>query len=115
GRNKFDIRARVKHLVTFITGFSAKPLYLSLVGGTVVGGVSLGLIVLAGILWAQGGWMAGEQIFYLALLTGVGSLQLLALGILGEYVARIYLEVRKHPPYVIAEVLERDAPDPDAA
>ncbi|MFP4191703.1 MAG: glycosyltransferase family 2 protein [Candidatus Hydrogenedentota bacterium] len=115
GRNKFDIRARLKHLVTFITGFSAKPLYLSLVGGAVVGGVSLGLIVLAGILWAQGGWVAGEQVFYLALLTGVGSLQLFALGILGEYVGRIYLEVRKHPPYVIAEILERDAPDPDAA
>ncbi len=115
GRNKFDFRARFKHLVTFITGFSAKPLYLSLAAGAVVGGVSLGLLALAVILWAQGGWMAGEQVFYLALLTGVGSLQLFALGILGEYVARIYLEVRKHPPYVIAEILERDAPHTETA
>ncbi len=109
GRNKFDIRARFKHLVLFITGFSAKPLYLSLIAAAIAGGVSLGLLAVAVILWAQGGWMAGEQVFYLALLTGVGSLQLFALGILGEYVGRIYLEVRKHPPYVIAEILDREA------
>jgi len=84
-----------------ITSFSAAPLKAASVAGFV--------IAIAAIVY--GGWLVGKTLVLgidlpgyastITLVLFLGGLQLLSLGVLGEYVARIYDEVKSRPLYVV--------------
>lgn len=71
----------------------------------------LGFALLVAGLAARVLQFLGRTDAYLLILLGallaMGSLLLFSLGMLGEYVGRIYTEVKERPPYVVSEVLER--------
>jgi len=87
--------------VNGLVGFSAKPLnFMSLFGG-----------LIAGFSFLLGGWYAIQKILGASLTPGLSTsvilitffagIQLLSLGLLGEYVSRIYDEVKNRPMYIV--------------
>jgi glycosyltransferase involved in cell wall biosynthesis len=107
GQSKYRLTQLVTLTLNFVCNFSTIPLRLPLYLGVllclvgVVGAVVVAAELLAGYLWLPP--EATAIISALAFLTG---LQLFAVGLLGQYVGRIYTEVRQQPPYVVWEVLD---------
>lgn len=105
GRTKHTYRMLVRLALDGFFGFSTKPLQLASALGVVVSGVSfalaLAMVVLSMIASVP---LHGATALLLAVLF-LGGVQLICLGILGEYVGRIYEEVRARPPFVVAAIV----------
>jgi dolichol-phosphate mannosyltransferase len=114
GRTKFPLRKMMRFAADGIISFSSAPLRLTLVLGFAVSCLSIlaavGAVVvkLSGV-YAVPGW--ASIVVGLLFLSGV---QLTVLGVMGQYVARIYDEVKQRPLYLVSDWLddgtERPAP-----
>jgi dolichol-phosphate mannosyltransferase len=104
GSTKYPIRKMVRFSVDAITSFSHVPLQLATSFGFVLAGLSLVGIVVAIILRLVTHAIIG-QTSTLILVLFLGGVQLIFLGVIGEYLARIYDEVRARPLYVVREEL----------
>ncbi|NPA26336.1 MAG: glycosyltransferase family 2 protein [Chloroflexi bacterium] len=114
GETKYPLRKMLKFALDAITSFSYFPLQLA----TYLGFVSAGLSILAIPLVAVAR-LTGSQAFYgqattLIAVLFLGGVQLISLGILGEYVGRIYDEVKGRPLYVVAEAANSPSPESDS-
>jgi undecaprenyl-phosphate 4-deoxy-4-formamido-L-arabinose transferase len=107
GESKYSLYSLVRLNFDLVTGFSVVPLQVFSVLGMVV---SLGsgalFLLLAGRRIILGPEEGGTFTLFALLFLLVG-LALLGIGLLGEYIGRIYQEVRARPRYVISSVLER--------
>jgi dolichol-phosphate mannosyltransferase len=92
-----------------ITGFSTKPLRFASHAGLWL----VGLLVLVAIYilgkWLAGGTVEGWTSLSL-LIIGIGAAQMLVLGVIGEYLGRVYVEAKRRPLYIVAEVVGSDRP-----
>jgi polyisoprenyl-phosphate glycosyltransferase len=104
GETKYPLSKMIKLAVDAITGFSTKPLRLASYLGMIMALVGIGFIF--HILY---GWMSGDVIpgwtSTIAIITIVGSTQLLVLGVIGEYLGRLYIETKKRPLFLIADIV----------
>ena len=103
GASKYSLRRMLALAVDGVTSFTAVPLRLISMLGLVVSIGSIAMIVWA--LWtklftsnAVPGWASSVIPIYF-----LGGVQLLSIGVLGEYVAKIYLETKRRPRYFIEE------------
>lgn len=112
GGSRWSLRALVELGLTALTAFSAAPL-------RVVSYLGVGFLVFAAVLGAQTLWNWGRGVSVSGFTTVIllqlviGSALMLSLGVLGEYVARIFEEVKRRPAYVVARRLPplvRNAP-----
>src|SRR5439155_10389907 len=110
GTTKYPLRKMIRFSLDAITGFSYAPLQLATTLGFVLAGLSLVGIVIAATLRIVTGAIVG-QASTLILVLMLGGVQLIFLGIIGEYLGRIYDEVRARPLYVTREVLGQFEPD----
>ena len=106
GRSTHSFRKLLLLAFNLFTNFSVLPLrFVSLAGavagcaGTVI--VALGALELAG----TGVTAIGLLIVCLGAIVLLGGAQLLALGLLGEYIGRIHINVNRHPQYLVREYL----------
>ncbi len=109
GESKYSVYRLIKLNFDLMTGFSTVPMQLYSALGFLVSMLSILFGVALVIRRLVGGAEAAEQgvftLFAVAfLLIGV---TLFGLGLLGEYVGRIYEEVRRRPRYIVGAVLER--------
>ncbi len=113
GQTKYPFRKMFRLALDAITGFSDVPLRLAWTFGAVllVLGVLLGLVLL-GLRLAGQAPLAGQGLMLTVAILLSGT-QLLFLGIIGEYLARIYDEVRNRPLYTVMEVLEGSEGGPE--
>jgi len=103
GSSKYPLKKMIKLALNAITGFSYLPLQLANWIGFIAVGASLLLLIAIIILRIVGSaWLAGQAV-WLILGLFLGGVQLICLGILGEYIGRIYDEVRGRPLYVVSE------------
>ena len=105
GSTKYPLRKMLRFSLDAITGFSYAPLQLATSLGFALAGISLLAIVVAALLRLTTGAIVG-QASTLTLVLLLGGIQLIFLGIIGEYLGRIYDEVRGRPLYIVREVLE---------
>lgn len=98
GEGKLTFVSRIKYAMDAITNFSYKPLRVSFACAGLTAG--LALVFAAGALFAHSplGYGIAASVFF------VGSLLLFCLGILGEYLGRVYDEVRGRPISIINRV-----------
>ena len=109
GRSRYNLRRLVDLLLDLLTGFSMLPLrLLTLFGfGMAAAGIGFGAFLLLMRFYFGSAW-AAEGVFTLfALLFAFVGAQFVALGVLGEYIGRIYDEVRRRPQYVVRCETER--------
>ena len=102
GKSHYPLGKMVSLAIDGITSLSVKPLRMISAMGVV-----LSLASVAGIAWAAVAALTGNAVpGWASLLVAVllvGGLQLLALGVIGEYVGRIYLEAKGRPRYIVEE------------
>lgn len=106
GQTKYPLRKMLRFGLTAVTGFSYFPLQLATYFGFVSAGLSLLAIPVVVILRLTGVRALVGQATTLAVVLFLGGVQLISLGILGEYLGRIYDEVRGRPLYLLREDLE---------
>lgn len=103
GETKYPFKKMLKLAVTAITGFSYFPLQLATYIGFISAGISLVAIPVVIILRAiRSQFFFGQATTLIAVLF-FGGVQLISLGILGEYIGRIYDEVKGRPLYIVRE------------
>ena len=87
-----------------ITSFSHVPLQLATYTGFVLAGISLLgiLIAVLGRLFGGAAFFGGQATTLVSVLF-LGGIQLIFLGIIGEYLGRVYDEVKNRPLYVVAD------------
>jgi undecaprenyl-phosphate 4-deoxy-4-formamido-L-arabinose transferase len=105
GSSKYNVFGLLRLTADLVVGFSLLPIRLISLAGTFLAllGLCCGLYVALQSLQGSPQTMLSVLI---ALILFVAGLQLLALGIIGEYVGRTCLEVRQRPRYAIQEIWE---------
>jgi dolichol-phosphate mannosyltransferase len=103
GETKYPLKKMLTFAFDGILSFSSKPLELSLVLG--MGITALSTLGTLGIIAQRifvGNWVSLELIVLVAV-SLLGGLQLLCMGILGQYIGRIYNEIKNRPLYTVQE------------
>ena len=104
GETKYPFRKMFRLAINAITGFSYFPLQLATYVGFVSAGISILSIpvVIALRLWGSQAPLVGQATTLIAVLF-LGGVQLISLGILGEYIGRLYDEAKGRPLYIVRE------------
>jgi dolichol-phosphate mannosyltransferase len=113
GHSKFSPRRMVRFSLDAISSFSNVPLQAATLLGFVFSGVAFVCLLVVVVARLAGASVSGLSPALFAVLL-LGGIQLITVGVIGEYVGRIYDEVKRRPLYVVAERLNMDdrAPDP---
>jgi len=111
GATKFTLRRMIRFSLDAIASFSNAPLQLATVVGFVFSGLAFVAIPVIITLKLLGSYLPGFSTITIVVLL-LGGIQLIAIGIIGEYVGRIYDEVKGRPLYLVRATRNVDAPAP---
>lgn len=106
GETKYPFKKMFKLALNAITSFSYFPLQLATYLGFIAAGLSVLAIPIVAILRLTTGTALLGQATTLIIVLFLGGVQLISLGIIGEYIGRIYDEAKGRPLYVVAEAPE---------
>lgn len=107
GESKYPLKKMIALAWNGITSLSVKPIHIVMTLGLIVS-----LLGFVGCVWAfiigllgneTAGWAS-----IVCIVTFLGGIQLLSLGVIGEYIGKIYLETKGRPRYIISEKTDRD-------
>jgi len=107
GESKYPLKKMVSFAVDGITSCSVKPIRMITTLGVLVFSASIIMLVYFLVVWALGSAVAGWTTIVISI-WGIGGLILLSLGIIGEYIGKIYMEVKERPRFIIEKVLYED-------
>lgn len=106
GESKYPLKKMIAFAADGITSFSVKPIRLVFSTGVVVFIVSLIMLIYALVAKLAGhtsvGWTSLMGSIWL-----IGGIQLLGLGVVGEYIGKIYNETKRRPRFIIESVLNK--------
>lgn len=105
GESKYPLKKMLSFAMEGITSLSVKPLRMITGLGFLIFLVSLVMIVYNLVRWAMGDTVTGWASLACSL-WALGGLIMLALGVVGEYIGKIYMETKDRPRFLIAQVLE---------
>jgi glycosyltransferase involved in cell wall biosynthesis len=112
GETKYPLKKMIRFALDGITAFSYLPLQLATYFGFVTAALSFIFLIVVVVLRLTGdGEAFYGQASTLASVLFLGSVQLIFLGVIGEYLGRIYDEVKRRPLYIVAEELGFDEGD----
>jgi polyisoprenyl-phosphate glycosyltransferase len=100
GETKYTISKMLRFSLDAISSFSHRPLQLATLLGFVISGVAFIAIPVVIALRISGSYLPGFGSITIAILL-LGGIELIAIGIIGEYVGRIYDEVKGRPLYLV--------------
>jgi len=106
GETHYPLRKMLRFATDAITSFSTIPLRFASLLGMGFGVAGLLALVWVGVSWLSGGTVHGWTSLA-ALILILGSMQLLMLGIFGEYLGRMYMESKQRPLYLVDEVYKQ--------
>lgn len=107
GESKYPLKKMLAFAFDGITSFSIKPLRISLVLGFISFLVAIGIFIYSIVQLILGNTVSGWTSISISV-WALGGLQLLMLGIIGEYIGKIYLESKHRPKFIIQEVLFKE-------
>lgn len=111
GETKYPLKKMVRFASDAITSFSYFPLQVATYLGFLSAGISiLAIPVVVAMRLTGSGAFFGQATTLIAVLF-LGGVQLISLGILGEYIGRIYDEVKRRPLYIVREAPELPTKD----
>lgn len=106
GESKYPLKKMIAFAFDGITSFSVKPIRLIASVGFLIFFVSILVLLYSLVVWLMGktvpGWTTLAASIWL-----IGGIQLLCLGVIGEYVGKIYGEVKHRPRFIIESFLKQ--------
>ncbi|MGN0968930.1 MAG: glycosyltransferase family 2 protein [Oscillospiraceae bacterium] len=105
GESKYPLKKMLSFAMEGITSLSTKPIRLITGLGFLIFLVSIVMLIVFIVQWAMGMTVAGWA-SVICSVWAIGGLILLALGVIGEYIGKIYLETKERPRFIIREVLD---------
>lgn len=105
GESKYPLKKMISFAVEGITSLSVKPIRLITSLGLLVFLVSIIMLIYFFVIWCMGKTVAGWTTTVVSV-WALGGLQLLAIGVIGEYIGKIYLETKARPNFIIETNLE---------
>ncbi|MFQ6881624.1 glycosyltransferase family 2 protein [Clostridium sp.] len=106
GESKYPLKKMISFAFEGITSFSVKPIRFILDIGILMFTTSLLFLVYFLILWATGKTVQGWATIVISIWM-LGGIQLLCLGVIGEYIGKIYMESKKRPKFIIDKFLKK--------
>lgn len=104
GESKYPLKKMISFALEGITSLSTEPIrYITMLGFAVFV-VSLLMLIYSIVVWLQGNTVAGWA-SVICSVWAIGGLILLSIGVVGEYIGKIYLETKARPRFQIREVL----------
>lgn len=102
GESHYPLRKMLALAIDGITSLSTQPLHM------IVGlGIGIAILSFIGVIWSLIVQLTGNAVSGWAstvcIVCFIGGIQLICLGVIGEYVGKIYLEVKHRPRYIISE------------
>lgn len=106
GKTHYTLSRMLNFAMEGIISFSTKPLRLASYMGFISAGMGfLGIVyAIVGKIFHPIGWVTGWTALFVGIMF-IGGVQLLTIGIIGEYISRIYIEIQKRPQYLIKEMI----------
>lgn len=104
GKSKYPLGKMVTFALEGITSLSVKPIRMITVGGLLVCVVSLLMLIKAFVDYFSGNVEPGWTSVIISIWV-LGGLQLFAIGIIGEYIGKTYMETKERPKFIIESVL----------
>ena len=104
GKSKYPLMKMCRFALEGITSFSVRPIKMALVFGIMSFLISIGMLIYCVYEWFIGNTVSGWASLGVSI-WALGGLQLLMLGVVGEYVGKIYLETKHRPKYIIESIV----------
>jgi dolichol-phosphate mannosyltransferase len=111
GETKYPVRKMLRFSLDAIASFSHVPLQIATYLGFLFAGIAFIAIPVVIGLKITGGYLPGFGAITILILM-IGGLQLIALGLIGEYVGRIYDEAKRRPLYIVRDQRNEPLPAP---
>jgi polyisoprenyl-phosphate glycosyltransferase len=104
GETKYPLRKMLRFAATGVISFSSAPLRAALNLGFLVSGLSFALALWSVIVKVAGFYHVPGWTSIVVVTSLIGGIQLIVLGVIGEYIGDIHAEVKRRPLYVISEI-----------
>lgn len=114
GESHYPLHKMVRLALDAITSFSTLPLRIASHLGVMMGLVGFAMLGWALVRWVADGTIVGWTSL-IAVVLIMGSVQLLILGVFGDYLGRLYLENKRRPLFIVREIRSQTLPAPLAA
>jgi glycosyltransferase involved in cell wall biosynthesis len=108
GRTRWRLRTLVDYGLDGLISFNDRPLRLGIYLGLTLAGLAVVYALVIAALAAVNGVDVPGYVTLLVAVVGLGGLQMVMLGLVGEYIGRIYYETKRRPHYLVKE--SGDAP-----
>lgn len=105
GESKYPLKKMLGLAWDGVTSLSMKPIRMITVLGVVVFCVSIIMLIYSFIMWVIGNTVSGWTSMTVSI-WAIGGLQLLAIGVVGEYIGKIYMETKNRPRFIVEEQLK---------
>lgn len=105
GESKYPLKKMLAFAFDGVTSFSVKPIRMITVAGLIIFLASLVILVYSLVVNAMGNTVLGWTSIVMSVWL-LGGLQLMAIGIIGEYVGKTYMETKRRPKYIIDQILK---------
>lgn len=104
GKSKYPLKKMLSFAWDGVTSFSVKPIKIVRSCGILFSLISVAVMIYAIVMWAIGQTVSGWT-FTICSIWLVAGIQMVAIGIIGEYIGKIYAETKRRPRYFVEEVL----------
>jgi glycosyltransferase involved in cell wall biosynthesis len=105
GESKYPLSKMLGFAFDGITSFSVKPIRMITTLGIIIFLVSIAVLIYSLIVNAMGNTVSGWTSTVISVWI-LGGLQLFAIGIVGEYVGKVYMETKRRPKYIIEKIVK---------
>ena len=106
GETKYPLAKMMRFALDAVTGFSTAPLRMASHVGLWLVAASILLIIYIGIGFFTGSAIQGWTSLMLVVVV-LGAVQMFVLGMIGEYLGRLYIEAKKRPLYIVSDIAGR--------
>ena len=103
GESKYPLSKMIRFALDAVTGFSTAPLRFASHAGLALTGVSVLLALYIVVAWLMGRAIQGWTSLMLVVVL-IGAVQMFVLGMIGEYLGRLYVESKRRPLYLVADI-----------
>ena len=107
GESKYPLKKMLAFAMEGITSLSVKPIRFITSTGFVIFVINLLMLIYSLVRYFMGATIPGWTSLAVSV-WAIGGLQLLAIGVVGEYIGKIYLETKHRPKYIVETYLHRD-------